>query len=446
MRARFWRQWFFRYGFGPDGLVAQAGLFFRNVRQIEYARIENIDIERGVLHRLLGVADVSVQTSTGGKAEARISVLDLEAVQDMRERVFVGDKALAAPTHEEALQPLLRLPVAELVRYGLIDNRGMIIVAAGGGLLYEMGGFSVDREEIMAWLASSSFGDIAALGPAIQAVLALSAIVSALLAVRLLSVALAIVTLFDFTLTPDGRDLRVRYGLLTRVALTLRTSRIQAVHETRSLLHRLFKRASVNVDLTGDRSVAAAEEGKQAKTRWLAPVCREEEAAMLIAVALPTLDVSTEPQWRSLAPGARGRILRRTLVMWTLISTAPAIWWLGWGAPFIVLAGIPLAWMHAHLYVAHTAWALSPDALRFRRGWLTRRLTVAPRNRVQSVRLAESPFDRRSRMASVLVDTAGSGIGLRTIHIRYLDTSVAEALTDDLYRLPSIYRENNGVK
>lgn len=79
-----WQQWTYRYGFGPNGLVIREGLIFRNVRQIEYARIENIDTERGLLHRMFGVAEVRVQTSTGGKPEASISVLDLDAVQEMR--------------------------------------------------------------------------------------------------------------------------------------------------------------------------------------------------------------------------------------------------------------------------------------------------------------------------------------------------------------------------
>ncbi len=83
-----WIQLTFRYGFSATGLVVREGMIFRNVRHIEYARIENIDTERGVLHRLLGVAEVRVQTSTGGKPEALISVLDLAAVQEMRERVF----------------------------------------------------------------------------------------------------------------------------------------------------------------------------------------------------------------------------------------------------------------------------------------------------------------------------------------------------------------------
>ncbi|MGH8178655.1 MAG: PH domain-containing protein, partial [Steroidobacter sp.] len=274
-----WRQWIFRYGFGPRGLVIHDGLIFRNVRQIEYPRIENIDTERGLLHRLFGVAEVSVQTSTGGKAEALISVLDLDAVQEMRECVFADAAQAASDVQDEDARPLLQLSIGELVRYGLIDNRGMIIVAAAGGLLYELGLFNIDRETIMTWLEASSIAGITALGPAIQIALALGAIFGALVAVRLLSVLLAIATLFDFTLTRRDRDLRAHYGLLTRVALTLRTPRIQAVHQTQSLLHRWFDRVSLNVDLTGDHGGGEQDNGgARAKTRWLAPVCRTADA------------------------------------------------------------------------------------------------------------------------------------------------------------------------
>ena len=429
-----WRQWTFRYGFGVRGLVIQDGLIFRNVRQIEYPRIENIDTERGLLHRLLGVADVSVQTSTGGRAEARISVLDLDAVQEMRTRVFADDAVHGAQASDEP--PLLHLSIAELVRYGLIDNRGMIIIAAAGGLLYELGVFNIERELIMSWLESSALAGVAALGPAIQTVLALGAIVSALLAVRVLSVGLAIVTLFDFTLTRDGADLRVRHGLITRVGLTLRTARIQAVHQTQTLLHRWFDRVSLNVDLTGDHG---ADDHQQrtthAKTRWLAPLCEPSQAQALITTALPAIDAAAQPQWRTLGRGARTRIFRRTFALWLLLAVAPAFWYLRAGAVLVLLLGAPLAWLHAHFYVKHTAWALLPDALLFRRGWLTRRFTIAPRDRVQSVSIAESPFDRRWRMAGVLVDTAGASLG-RHIHIRYLDASAATALMEELYRLP----------
>jgi putative membrane protein len=429
-----WRQWTFRYGFGPRGLVIHEGLAFRNVRQIEYGRIENIDSQRGLLHRLLGVAEVSVQTSTGGKAEAVIRVLDLQAVRDMREHVFGESPAPSADAPRATVAPLLHLPIGELVRCGLIDNRGMIIVAALGGLFYEMGLFDVDRDMIGMWLQSSSIIALKALSLALQIGLALGVVVSALIAARLLSVIVAVVTLHDFTLTRSDHDLKVQYGLLTRVALTLRTPRIQAVHQTQTLLHRWFGRVSLDVDLTGDRGGNANERNQsRSSTRWLAPLCRDSEASALIAAALPALELSKEPAWQPLALGARARVFRRMVSLWVVTTVVLFAWLRDEHALLVLVFGLPSSWLHAHLYVKHTRWALLPEALLHRRGWLTRRLTVVPRDRIQSVALSSSPFDRRKHMASVTVDTAGGTRG-NEVRIRYLEAGTAGALTRALYR------------
>lgn len=430
-----WQQWTYRYGFGPHGLVIREGLILRNVRQIEYARIENIDTERGVLHRLLGVAEVRVQTSTGGKPEALISVLDLAAVQEMREKVFADGEPGEPVVSAIPETTLLHLSTGELIRYGLIDNRGMIVVAAGIGLLQQAGLLDFDPRWLDSVLHSSSAAGLVALGLMMQIAIGVLAVASAIVAVRILSVALALVTFHDFKLTRQNGDLRARYGLFTRIALTLRTRRIQAVHQTESLLHRWLDRVTLNVDLAGDSGSGGDRgEGNKSRARWLAPVCPSSAAPALIAAALPSIDLSNEPDWQPLAPKARGRIFRRTAVLAMLLLTGPSIWYWREAAIVIVLSCIPLAWMHAHLYTKYTRWALARDAVMFRSGWLTRRLTIVPRDRVQALSIDASPFDRRSRMANIYVDTAGGGAMRAGIRIRYLAADVAESLASALYR------------
>ncbi len=426
-----WHQWTYRYGFGARGLVIREGLIFRNVRQIEYQRIENIDTERGPLHRLLNVAHVRVQTSTGGKPEALISVLDLDAVQEMRQRVFADTRPTAQAPEEP---PLLHLPPMELVRYGLIDNRGMILIAAGAGILQQAGFFRVNREVIDHWLHSSALTGVAGLGMPLQIMLGLFAIISALIVLRILSVVLALTTLHDFTLTRHDGDLRARYGLLTKIALTLRTRRIQTVHQTESVLHRLFGRVSLDVDLAGDSGGQEEQRNSgRMKTRWLAPVCPPAAAPALIASALPIFDPGAPPDWQPLAPGARSRLFRRSALVSLLIVAGPGWWYLREAAVFGVPIVVALAWMHAHLYVKYTRWALEREVLLFRSGWLTRRLTIVPRDRVQTLNVSTSPFDRRRHMASLTVDTAGGSSMSTGVHIRYLPTDVARGLADALY-------------
>jgi putative membrane protein len=441
-----WQQWLYRYGFGPRGLVINEGLFFRNVRQIEYPRIENIDVKRGLLHRLFGVAEVSIATSTGGKAEATIRVLSLDAAQELRDQVF--NRARPAEVRKVSSEAddevLLQVPPSELIRYGLIDNRGMIVVAALFGFLYQAGTFELSRQTVETWFDQSQLGHLAALGIAMQAGLAVAGVITFILSLRLLSIGFALVTLFDFTLTRHEQDLRVRHGLLTRLALTLRIRRIQSVHQTESLLHRLFKRVSLRVDLAGDSG--ASENGKQQsqmRTRWMAPICTPAQASALMAIALPDVDLTTEPNWQPLAPGARGRLFRQSIYFTLFVAAAAtlALYLLPeaphtpderWVAIFLIVL-LPFGWLRANLYVKHTRWALTSDAILFRYGWMTRRLIVTPRNRLQSVQLTASPFDRRHKMANLSIDTAGGSAMSDSISIRFLPREIAQALAVRLY-------------
>jgi membrane protein YdbS with pleckstrin-like domain len=169
------------------------------------------------------------------------------------------------------------------------------------------------------------------------------------------------------------------------------------------------------------------------KTRWLAPVCPTAAAPALIAAALPAFDPAVAPDWQPLASGARGRIFRRSALLALLIVAVPSWWYLREAAVFIVPIVVALAWLHAHLHVKYTRWALERDVLLFRTGWLTRRMTIVPRDRVQSLNVSESPFDRRRRMASLTVDTAGGSARSAGVRIRYLPEDVARRLAAELY-------------
>ena len=440
--AALWRQWIYRYGFSPDGLVIHEGLFFRNVRTIDYARIENVDTERGLLHRLLGVADVRVETSTGGSAEARIRVLDLEAVEDMRTRIFAqrsehadaGADVAAASAPEETL---LALGPGELVRFGLIDNRGLLLVAAALGLLGQGGFFeNMQRWAVFDWLP---LRELASAGLLRQLLLAAATAAVLITVTRILSVILAFTMLYDFRLTRAGSDLHTRYGLLTRISRTLRRPRVQAVHQTRTMLHRLFERASLRVDLAGGLATDAnaGQQGRRGtwNDRWLAPLCLQDDAERLVRVALPQARTS-EVDWQRLAPRARWRIFRVRALIWIIAAPVPAASFIGWWTAALVPAVLPLIWLHAHLYVKHTGWALDDDFFLLTRGWWTRKLSVVRRNRIQSVRLRDSPFDRRYGMTRLSVDNAGTGAMSHRVALPYLDRRVAERLALALYRPP----------
>ena len=435
----------FRYRYEENEMVVRTGLVFRNERHIPYARIQNLDAAQNVFHRMLDVVEVRVETGAGQEPEAKMSVVPRAAFEEMRRRVFAergaveaaaGDSAAPAAPAEIPARTLLRLSALEVALFGFIQNRGIVLIGAGFGLLWEVG--LLDRfmgeafgEQISGRGAGRDIlrGVVGSIELPVDRIgLTLAAFVGFILVIRLLSMALALFRLHGFRLTRIGEDLRTEYGLLTRVSATIPLRRIQTVTIREGLLHRLFDRASVRVDTAGADGGEADDKAKQRE--WLAPIVRRDELPGLLREVLPGLDLAAV-SWNAAPPRAFRRELKSSAFFAVGISLLSALllrWW-----AFALLA-VLLAWaiVAARLYVKHLGWAVTGDAVLFRAGWLWKQMSVAPFVKIQAVSLHESPFDRRAAMARVRVDTAGAGDASHRVDIPYLSRETALDLCDFL--------------
>lgn len=427
----------FRYRFDERELVIRSGLFFRKVRHIPYARIQNVDAVQNVLHRLLGVAEVRVETGGGAEIEAKIQVLPLAGFEEMRAHVFAQLRpALDAPGSEAPAgeaEVLLALPLSELVVNGLIQNRGVIVIGAMFGLAMELG--VMDRLTDRFFDDSGSGrGVVRQLGlalagravpPVSQLFMAFGALTLLLVALRVLSVAWTITRLYGFTLTRLGEDLRAEFGLLTRVKATIPLRRIQTLTIRENPLHRLCGRVSIEVDTAG---AAPDEAGGGTGGESIAPIIRSRDVPRFLQDVLPGIDISAL-DWQPPHARAFRRELFGSLVVAALVATACVVmlqWWT------LVLLAMLVAWaiVYARLTVRHLRWGVTGDAVVLRSGWLWRRLRLARVTKVQVVAMHESPFDRRHGMASVAVDTAGGSA--HQVNIPYLGRDIARRLADTL--------------
>ena len=133
----------FRLRYDAHELVIRSGLLFHNERHVPFAKIQNLDAVQNVLHRLLGVVEIRVETGGGKDEEARLSVLPIAAFDEMRRRVFEGRSAAPVPSAtDDILHPtadttphtLLHLPIRELLLCGFLENKGMIAIGAAVGV------------------------------------------------------------------------------------------------------------------------------------------------------------------------------------------------------------------------------------------------------------------------------------------------------------------------
>jgi uncharacterized membrane protein YdbT with pleckstrin-like domain len=86
---------FYKYELREDGFRKEHGIIWKKYVTIPYDRIQNVDIYRGVIARLLGLSDLQIQTaggitagSYGGFSEGRLRGLSMEDAEKMRDELI----------------------------------------------------------------------------------------------------------------------------------------------------------------------------------------------------------------------------------------------------------------------------------------------------------------------------------------------------------------------
>jgi putative membrane protein len=176
---------------------------------------------------------------------------------------------------------------------------------------------------------------------------------------------------------PDG--LRVRSGLLDTTAETIPSGRVQAVRMVEPLLWRPLGWCRLEVDVAGRQRKEGENAPESRQLRSVLPVGTRAEADWLLSRILPNT-----PSDRIRAP-ARAR----------------------WKAP---LRYRNLSWGHNETCAVTTT------------GRVARVTSWVPLTKVQSLRLVQGPLQRKLRLATIYLDTAG-----RSVHAAIRDRDSDEA-------------------
>jgi len=413
----------YRFRIDDDGVVIRSGVFQKSVRHIPFNRIHNVALHQSPLHRLFDVAEVRLESAGGAKPEGQMRVLAIRDAQAIEALVRGRGPRIALAADGSvagASRVLLALDTSDIIRLGLISNRGLVVVAATLGALMQTNSETFTRflaswtRMMLGWTRELHLGTTGTVIGAVSLLLAL------MIALRVLSVALALLQFHGFVLSAEGRRLRVERGLLSRLRGSLPRGRIQAYSVREGVVHRWLRRQSLVVD-----SAATEPSDRKRSLRDLAPVATPGQMRELINELLPRAAWPLTG-WRALHPLAWRR--QFTMPMWlAVLATALPIWRFGaagaWG-----LVLIPLLYARARVWARHAAYSEERGLIAVREGWLSRTWRFAEVRKLQALRLSQSPFDRRHGMATLWLDTAGAGPREHPLRIRYLPEPDARAL------------------
>lgn len=405
-----WRR--FQYGVGTSEILIESGLLSRNRRSIPFERIQDLDIERGPLHRLFGLAKVKIETGAGGKDEGVLDSVTLPEVDRLRQAIRTAQRGFAAPG-DPAVGPVAE-PQARTV-FAMGPGRVLASGPFNFSLLWVAGLFGV-LQTFDDWLPFDLYDAERWLGLAEQRLpgrIAVSAIVAGLVLAFLLGFLTGIVrtTLRDwgFRLLAEGKRLRRVRGLFTRTEVVIPKRRVQLALLLTGPLRRRLGISELMLQTLGSSQ-------GQGGLQTVAPFARKPEVDSVMA-ELPKLHL---PRLAPLTQVSSRHILRsaiRTILPPGVAILAAAVW-----RPelLILLLLLPLLLGAAALRRRYHRYGLEDDILFVQAGFWKRRLWALPMANTQTVSISRSWLQRLLGLATLAVDTAGAPMfgGPRIVDLR----------------------------
>lgn len=432
--------WYYRYWLEPDRIVVQSGIFFKSLRQVPYKKIQNLNIERSLLHRLVGVATVQIESASGSKPEATIRVIHANAVQHLNNAIqnkpHNTSKTQQLSNDQETVEkninsnePLIHhMSNTEVVKYGLISHKALFPIGVLVTLFFQNEGL---QDVAINWLKQRiGLFHISTWGWQDWLLYSTLGLISALLAVWLLSIILAFLQLYNFRLKQDKTEQKMtaQMGLLTDIKARIPIRRIQLIRFKQSPLHRFFKRYSIKMETAG-----GVTEQTGITMRWIAPLIEPEEGKKLIAQLIPSIDLQ-QTIWNPLEQRAWKRVFKKSLLWLTLPLIILGFIHL-WGAMTLMIISITFAYFYAKAYIRHAAYTNNDKIIAFRDGVFFRTTSIVLIEKIQNITVTQNPFDHLNQMARIKVDTAGSGFNIHKVDIPYLNYSTVKNIQHQLTEL-----------
>ena len=386
-------------------LQLRTGLLHRKVLSLPLNRIRSVQSDARLLHRLMGLAVVRVSTGQEAKGENGSGVFELNAVevdQVPRLRAILladaGQPAEAAIGEPSMASGVLARWQPSWLRYSPLSVSGLLSLAAAAGVVYESG-FAGPLQHSR--LAESGVAIAQRLGTA-NTVEVVGAVI--LVASVLLAVLRSLLTYGNLVLLRQADVLHLRHGLLRLRERAYDMSRLRGGTLRQPLLVRVFGGARLDAVMTGVHGAGEAS--------VLLPPCPAAIAESVLIELVGDRDVVTGPL-RGHGRRAAARRWTRAMGLPVLIGVALAV------ATAAVGKSVVPVWVWP-AWIALTAWCalLAADRVsalghRVQDGWLVIRAGSVERRRdclatagIISWTVRQSPFQRRSKVATLVAATA----------------------------------------
>lgn len=407
------------YRIGPVHVQLRSGVFQKKLLSVPRSRIRSVDIEAGVLHRILGLSILRIGTGQQADQGERfeLNALDATAVPELRELLLQRvTRASDIPGTPPPVETEIAHWQTSWVRYAPFSFTGVVTIAAAVGVLFQYG---LGERLADSTVISQGIDSAERLGIAVVIIFGL---VLLLIVASLFACARYLIAYGNLTVTDDGTRLHVAHGLLRTRSTTLDRNRLRGTSLSEPLLLRVAKGARLDAIMTG---VSA----EKKESSLLLPQAPADEARRMMTVVLGEAGMHADARkpLQSHGPAARQRRYVRAVVPVLVLAAGLGVARafgapippLVWATTMLLLIGAVLVGRDRYRSLGH---AVLPGWLITQHGSLDRKRHSVEAAGIIGWTVRQTFFQRRAGVATIVAATP-AGVG----HYEILDIPIEQA-------------------
>ncbi len=383
-------------------LVVEKGVLSKKKLSIPFDRIQNVNIEQSLIHKLFNVYKISLETAGSASKELEFSALEALTAEKLSDYLLhqshkSNRRQSAKKSFESPISSIFKLSVKDLILAGLTQNHFISLGVIFGFFFWTYENIKdlnidIDEQELGT--------NVKNLGVLLNFILAIFLILLAIL----ISLIRTVLKYYDLHLFLKTRhSFQIDSGLIRKTKTSARKSKIQIVSWSSNILQKLIGRFDLNIR-------QAISEGYSSKKSIKIVGCKKTHVDQFVDEVFPTykhLDITYKKSDR--------RLLYRLMIIPLIIFVI--------NIPLVILfPKTPLTYMLISLaiYLAFRSWKLfskkkyfvNEKLILIKGGVHGDKSVIAQTYKAQSISISTSYYQRQHNLASLNIYTASGRINI----------------------------------
>lgn len=414
--AHILRWYYFSFMINEKEIIIKSGVFSRQTRNIPIERVQNVNVKQDLLHRIFGIAKVQIETAGDVMSEGSLEFVKIKDADEINRIIRTYQKNFInqansnqtdtasvtndAPVNSETYNPsesgevLFSMSPKDVFTYGMVRLRPLFLIYGVWAMSYiSQYKFLKDIFEGYFGKTIESFADM----PLPNLILSgLAFLLFSILISWIVDIVWTFTQFYGFRLIRDGNKLLQSYGLLSKISITIPLKKLQQITISTNPIKKKFDFYTMSLHTAGfDIYKKTANSG--------IPLAKKN---ILIDLTQKIYPVTIPETFKSISR----KSIRRAFVRYLLFLIIPIVAGyliFDWYVAFILLT-LPVFYYAAVLRWQFRGYQIADDLIFVKQGFWVQKLNIIPIEKIQTLHIRETFFQRRLGLATLFIDTASS--------------------------------------